>query len=58
VLRLEGGKTFTIETKNQGDDNVYVKSVLLNGKPLNRLYLTHADIMNGGKILFEMSDSR
>ncbi|NLU92597.1 GH92 family glycosyl hydrolase [Chitinophaga sp. Ak27] len=56
TLQLENGKTFTIDVKNQGDKNVYVQKVLLNGTPLNRLYITHADIMNGGTLTFYMSN--
>lgn len=55
VLTLENGKTFTIETLNQGDRNVYVTKVLLNGKPLEGQVIRHADIMNGGKLTFYMS---
>lgn len=54
VLKLENGKRFEIAAVNQSDKNVYVKSITLNGKPLNRLYLTHGEIMNGGKIVFVM----
>lgn len=57
TLQLENGKTFTIETKNQGDKNVYVEKAELNGQPLKRSYLTHQDIMNGGKLVFYMSAS-
>lgn len=56
VLHLENGNTFTITVNNQSDKNVYVKNVLLNGKPLNRLYITHSEIMNGGELMFYMSD--
>ena len=56
VLKLENGKTLTIEAQNQSDKNVYVQKVVVNGKRLNRNYLTHAEIMNGGKITFYMSD--
>jgi predicted alpha-1,2-mannosidase len=55
VLHLENGKTFEIQTLNQSDKNVYVKRVLLNGRLLNRWYLTHEEIIRGGKLLFEMS---
>lgn len=56
VINLENGKKFTVEAVKQSDKNVYVSSVTLNGKPLNRRYLTHADIMNGGRLVFEMSE--
>lgn len=56
VLQLENGKTFTIEAQNQSDKNVFVKKITLNGQRLNRLSITHAEIMNGGKLVFYMSD--
>ena len=56
TLHLENGKTFSIEAKNQSDKNVFVEKIELNGKPLNRLYITHSEIMNGGKLVFYMSE--
>lgn len=56
VINLDNGKTFTINVKNQGDKNVYIRKILLNGKPLNSYFITHADIMNGGEITFVMSN--
>ncbi|TGD78599.1 GH92 family glycosyl hydrolase [Hymenobacter wooponensis] len=55
TLRLENGKTFTIQTKNQSDKNVYVKQMTLNGKPLTRPFLKHSDIMQGGELVFTMT---
>lgn len=55
VLNLENGNRFIIEVKNQGDKNVYVKKIELNGKTLKGNFLNHQDIMNGGKIVFYMS---
>jgi len=55
VLKLENGRTLTIEAKNQSEKNVYVNRVLLNGRALDRTYLTFEQIMNGGKIVFEMT---
>jgi predicted alpha-1,2-mannosidase len=54
-VQLENGKTFTIEARNQGDKNVYIDKVLLNGKPLGRSYITHQEIMEGGALVFYMS---
>ncbi len=56
TLTLENGNTFTIKVINQSDKNVYVQKVLLNGKPLNRRYITHSEIMSGGELVFYMSD--
>ncbi|ATL46079.1 sugar hydrolase [Chitinophaga caeni] len=55
TLHLENGNTFTVETKNQSDKNVYVSKVELNGVKLDRKYITHEEIMKGGKIVFYMS---
>lgn len=55
-LQLENSKVFQIEVKNQGDKNVYIDKVLLNGKPLTRAILKHAEIMEGGLLQFIMKD--
>lgn len=44
------GREFVIETINNSDKNIYVQSAKLNGKPLNRLYLTHQEITTGGTL--------
>ncbi len=56
VLKLENGKTFVIKVNNQGDKNVYVQKLRLNGKLLNRLQLGHAEIMRGGTLEFDMGN--
>ncbi|PZR23653.1 MAG: sugar hydrolase [Flavobacterium psychrophilum] len=55
VLNLENGKTFTITAKNQSATNVYVSKIELNGKVLDRTYLTHKEITDGGQMVFYMS---
>lgn len=54
VIQLAEGKTFRIEAKNQSSENIYVKSVALNGKPLSRNYITHQEVVEGGTLTFEM----
>jgi putative alpha-1,2-mannosidase len=44
-----------VTTKNQSNKNVYVAKVILNGKVLDRTYITHHEIMDGGEIQFIMS---
>jgi predicted alpha-1,2-mannosidase len=56
VITLDNGKTFTINVNNQGDKNVFIQKMVLNGKPLNQLFITHADIMKGGELTFYMGD--
>ncbi len=54
-LTLENGKQFHVKTQNQSEKNVYVAKVLLNNQLLNRTYITHDEIMNGGELTFVMS---
>jgi putative alpha-1,2-mannosidase len=35
---------------------VFVQNVSINGKPLENNLLSHYDIMNGGELVFEMSN--
>ncbi|WP_202701871.1 GH92 family glycosyl hydrolase [Flavobacterium sp. UGB4466] len=55
TFNLESGKKFEVETINQSDKNVFVSKVILNGKQLDKPFLKHADVVNGGKITFYMS---
>lgn len=55
-IRLENGKTFRVEARDQSEKNVYVRRIELNGRPLERHYITHADIKNGGVLTFYMTD--
>ncbi|GGK86471.1 GH92 family glycosyl hydrolase [Rufibacter glacialis] len=54
TVRLENGKSFEIEARNQSEKNVYVQKVELNGKPLAQPFLDHADLVKGGKLTFYM----
>ena len=57
VLNLVGGKTFTIEARGLSEANKYVKSIELNGKPYTLPYITHEDIVKGGTLVYNMTDS-
>lgn len=54
TINLENGKTFVIETKNNSEKNCYIRSAKLNGMNYYKSYITHQDIVKGGKLLFEM----
>lgn len=56
ILNLENGKTFNIKTVNQNEKNVYIEKIELNGKPYNKLSISHETIMAGGTIVFYLSD--
>lgn len=46
--------TFTILAHNASRQNCYVQSAKLNGQPLNRPWITHAEIAAGGTLELEM----
>ncbi|MBU3023796.1 GH92 family glycosyl hydrolase [Aestuariibacter sp. A3R04] len=48
------GEHFVIETVNNSDENRYIQKAWLNGKPLDRFYLTHEEITSGGTLRLEM----
>ena len=50
------GKTFTIETVNNSKDNVYIESATLNGVELDKLSLSHNEIIKGGTLKLIMSN--
>lgn len=55
-INLENGKTFEIKVNNASDKNIYVKKMVLNGKPLENFFINYQDITNGGTLEFIMSD--
>ncbi|MCB2208224.1 MAG: GH92 family glycosyl hydrolase [Bacteroidetes bacterium] len=55
-IYLENGKSFSIKTVNQSEDKVYVENVELNGTTINRNFITHNEIINGGELTFYMSE--
>lgn len=54
-LNLANGKTFTVKAPGVSRDNIYVKSVKVNGQPYDKSYITHDMIMNGDTVEFEMT---
>lgn len=56
TIHLQNGKTLTIKANNQSKENVYVTKVSINGKVLENNTISHKDIVNGGTLVFEMSN--
>ena len=54
TLQVAGGKTFSVEVKENNAVNKYIQSITLNGKPYTKSYLSHQDLMKGGKLVIEM----
>ncbi len=54
AMNLPNGKHFTIVAEGLDDAHHYIGNVTLNGKPLDRGFIRHADIMAGGELHFSM----
>ena len=55
-IQLPNGKTFQILAEFCSKKFKYIKSAKLNGKVLNTPFISHKDIMQGGKLHLVMSD--
>ena len=55
LIHVKGG-IFEILVKNNNAANKYIKEVKLNGKILDTLFISHTDIIKGGKLEFIMTD--
>jgi len=53
-IELLPGKFFTMKAPQASVANKYIQAVKLNGKILNRSWITHQEIMEGGTLEFEM----
>ena len=57
MIHLKNGKDFVIAAPASSPDNKYVQSVRWNSKPLDRLWIEHKDVANGGTLELTMGDT-
>ncbi|MCB0462914.1 MAG: GH92 family glycosyl hydrolase [Flavobacteriaceae bacterium] len=57
TINLENGKQFTIVAHNISDSNIYIESATLNGKSLDRTFIYHNEVVDGGVLEFQMTDN-
>jgi predicted alpha-1,2-mannosidase len=55
-IKLAGGKSIRMVAHNNSDKNIYIQRVTLNGKSYTKSYITHADLLKGGLLVFEMGN--
>ena len=55
TLHLENGRTVSIKANGNTDDNCYVNSLTLNGKPYSKNYIKRSDLMQGAQFVYNMS---
>jgi len=53
-IDLGNGKFFEIEAVNNSAENKYIQSATLNGKPWNKPWFSHSDLISGGKLILKM----
>ncbi|MGV3578999.1 GH92 family glycosyl hydrolase [Brevundimonas sp.] len=54
TIHLPNDRRFVISTAGLADANRYIQSVTLNGRTLDRTWITHEEIVAGGQLYFVM----
>jgi predicted alpha-1,2-mannosidase len=54
TVHLAGGKDLVVRAPKNSDKNIYVQRVTLNGKAIDRAWLSHSQIAGGGTLEFDM----
>jgi predicted alpha-1,2-mannosidase len=54
TIHVGDGKTFVIEARDVSARNKYIQSATLNGQPWNKPWIHHADVVRGGRLVFQM----
>lgn len=55
-VALGNGNTFKVIARNSSENNKYIQSATLNGKPFDQPWISHDDIMAGGTLELVMGD--
>jgi len=54
VIHTVNGTDFEIKALNNSEENIYIQSVKLNGKPYTKSWISHEQLMAGGRLEFTM----
>jgi predicted alpha-1,2-mannosidase len=54
TVKVGDGRTLRVSAPGNGPASPYVQSVRWNGKPWTRNWISHADLIEGGELVFEM----
>lgn len=55
-ITMPNGKKFKIEVHNNTQQNIYIQSVELNGRPYHKVYIQHEDMLKGSTLTFNMGN--
>ena len=56
-IHLSNGKVFEVKRDRNGTDDLYVRSLLINGRKPDQPVVLHEDVMKGGAMIFGMGSS-
>lgn len=57
TIELENGNTLEITAPDNSDDNRYVQNLMFNGQEYTKNFLIHEELMKGGRLDFEMTNT-
>jgi predicted alpha-1,2-mannosidase len=55
TLDLGKRKKLVIEAPANSSGNIYIKGIKLNGRKIDKNYITHSDLQSGGKLVYDMA---
>jgi predicted alpha-1,2-mannosidase len=55
-IKLGGGRKLVVDAQRESPAAIYVHSVVLNGKPIEGLVISHAQLAQGGLLVFHVGD--
>ena len=58
ILHLPNGKSLTIASIGMSEEQSFLKDVLLNGRSVDRTFVTQDDLMSGGELTFVFSNEK
>lgn len=58
MIHLPNGRSLTVSSAGMNEAQSFLKDVLLNGKSLDRSYVTHEELMQGGDLRFVFSSEK
>jgi len=57
TVHLSNGKSIDMRALNYSDENVYIQSMMLNGKNWNQTYIPFEEISDGAEIIYQMGST-
>ncbi len=52
--KFYNNREFTVKAENISSENIYIQSASLNGKPFNKAWISHDEVVKGGTLIFKM----